>query len=332
MRILVTGGAGYIGSHTVKELIKAGYSVVVLDNLSKGHRAAVPKARLVKAGLADKKLLVELIRAEKIEAVLHFAASSLVGESTQHPADYYVNNVIGSLNLLHAMHEAGIHNLVFSSTAAVYGEPVELPIPENHPTVPSNPYGATKLVIEEALSWYAQAYGLKYISLRYFNAAGADPDGELGEDHVPETHLIPLILKTALGQVPAVKVFGNDYSTPDKTCIRDYIHVIDLARAHILALEALVEGIEPTIYNLGNGSGYSVLEVIQAVEKVVGRPLPKTFTGRRAGDPAVLVASAEKIKHELQWKPLYSDLQTIIETAWRWQRKNPSGYTRAGDP
>ncbi|MBC7325368.1 MAG: UDP-glucose 4-epimerase GalE, partial [Moorella sp. (in: Bacteria)] len=261
MRILVTGGAGYIGSHTVKELVAAGHYVVALDNLSRGRRAAVRQAKFVRADLADQKLITELLRAEKIEAVMHFAASSLVGESMQHPAAYYQNNVVNGLHLLESMRQAKTPYLVFSSTAAVYGEPTETPIPEEHPTVPTNPYGATKLALEGALAWYSRAYGLKYISLRYFNAAGADPEGDPGEDHDPETHLIPLVLKAALGQLPAVKIFGRDYPTPDGTCIRDYIHVTDLARAHLLALKALADGKEPAVYNLGNGSGYSVLEV-----------------------------------------------------------------------
>lgn len=328
MHILITGGAGYIGSHTVKELVKTGHQVTVLDNLSKGWRAAVTNARLVEGELANQRLLCELLQAEKINAVMHFAASSLVGESMQCPADYYANNVTGSLILLEAMREVGVPYFVFSSTAAVYGEPVEIPIPEDHPTIPTNPYGATKLALEEALPWYYQAYGLRYISLRYFNAAGADPEGELGEDHDPETHLIPLVLKTALGQAAEVKIFGRDYPTPDGTCVRDYIHVTDLAQAHILALEALAGGVVPSIYNLGNGNGYSVLEVVQATEKVVGKPLPKAFIKRRAGDPAILVASAERIKRELHWKPCYSDMQTIIETAWRWRQKNPLGYAK----
>jgi len=328
LRILVTGGAGYIGSHTAKELAEAGHQVVILDNLSKGHRAAIGRIKFIQADLADKKLIGELLRKEKIEAVMHFAASSLVGESMQQPAAYYQNNVINGLNLLGAMLEAGVFRLVFSSTAAVYGEPVGIPIQEDHPALPTNTYGATKLSIEQALFWYGQAYGLKYISLRYFNAAGADPDEKLGEDHDPETHLIPLVLKVALGQLPKIKIFGNDYPTADGTCVRDYIHVTDLASAHVLALEALADGKGPAVYNLGNGNGYSVLEVIQETEKVTGRLLPKAFTGRRPGDPAVLVASSEKIKNELNWKPRYSSLGTIIETAWRWHRANPRGYRK----
>jgi UDP-glucose 4-epimerase len=328
LHVLVTGGAGYIGSHTVKELLRAGYRVTVLDNLSKGHRTAVRGAAFIRAELAEKKFLSELLQAQKIGAVMHFAASSLVGESVENPAAYYRNNVVNGLALLEAVRKAGVPYFVFSSTAAVYGEPRTVPIPENHPALPTSPYGATKLAMEEALAWYSRAYGLKYISLRYFNAAGADPEGELGEDHDPETHLIPLVLKAALGQLPAVRVFGNDYPTPDGTCVRDYIHVTDLARAHVLALAALAAGKEPAVYNLGGGNGHSVLEVIETARRVTGSRLPVIFTARRPGDPAVLVASAEKIKRELGWQPQFTDLPTIIETAWRWHRENPRGYPR----
>lgn len=328
MRVLVTGGAGYIGSHAVKELLKAGHRVTVLDNLSRGHRAAVSGAKFIAADLAAGDFLADLLQAEKIGAVMHFAASSLVGESVENPAAYYRNNVVNGLALLEAVRKAGVPYFVFSSTAAVYGEPRTVPIPENHPALPTSPYGATKLAMEEALAWYSRAYGLKYISLRYFNAAGADPGGELGEDHDPETHLIPLVLKVALGQLPAVRVFGNDYPTPDGTCVRDYIHVTDLARAHALALAALAAGKEPAVYNLGGGNGHSVLEVIETARRVTGRRLPVIFTARRPGDPAVLVASAEKIKRELGWQPQFTDLPTIIETAWRWHRENPRGYPK----
>ncbi|GAB6275443.1 MAG: UDP-glucose 4-epimerase GalE [Peptococcaceae bacterium] len=327
MNILVTGGAGYIGSHTVKELTKANHHVAVLDNLGKGHRTAVSKAKFICGDLADKDNLVQVLQMEGVEAIVHFAASSLVGESMTNPAHYYRNNLINGLNLLEAMRETGVPYLVFSSTAAVYGKPVELPIPEDHPTVPTNPYGATKLALENAMQWYSQAYGLKYISLRYFNAAGADPEGKLGEDHTPETHLIPLVLRTALGQIPEVRIFGNDYPTADGTCIRDYIHVTDLARAHVLAIEALAGGVEMATYNLGNGSGYSVLEVIRTAEEIVGRPISKRVAERRPGDPAVLVASAGKVKQELNWKPSFCDLHTIIETAWRWHKTHPQGYS-----
>jgi UDP-glucose 4-epimerase len=326
MRVLVTGGAGYIGSHTVRELIKAGHRVVVLDNLSKGHEEAVSEAELVKGDVSDRTLLEDLFGRYRVEAVVHFAASSLVGESVANPAVYYHNNLTKGLVLLDVMIENGIRYLVFSSTAAVYGEPQVIPIAEDHPALPANPYGATKLAFENALPWYGRAYGLRSVSLRYFNAAGADPAGDIGEDHDPETHLIPLVLKVALNLLPSLDVFGTDYPTPDGSCIRDYIHVTDLAAAHVLALEALAVGRRSTVYNLGNGSGYSVLEVIRAAEDVTGRPITVDFAGRRPGDPAALVAGAEKIKAELGWQPRFNDLRTIIETAWQWHRKHPYGY------
>jgi UDP-glucose 4-epimerase len=326
LNILVTGGAGYIGSHTVKELIKNNHHVAVLDNLSKGHRSAVLKANFIHGDTGNKKLLAELLKSEKIEAIVHFAASSLVGESMSKPSEYYRNNLVNGLSILDAMCEAKVECLVFSSTAAVYGEPVEIPILENNPTIPTNTYGATKLALESAMNWYSQAYGLRCISLRYFNAAGADPEGELGEDHNPETHLIPLVLKTALGQSPEIKIFGSDYPTPDGTCIRDYIHVTDLAAAHFLAVEALAGGAGTNTYNLGNGLGYSVQEVIRTTGEVTGKKLSKQFTERRPGDPAVLVASSDKIKRELNWKPNLNNLRTIIETAWQWQKAHPRGY------
>lgn len=326
MNILVTGGAGYIGSHTVKELAKANHHAVILDNLSKGHREAVLKAKFIHGDTGNKKLFVELLKSEKIEAVIHFAASSLVGESMTKPAEYYRNNLVNGLSILDAMCETKVECLVFSSTAAVYGEPVEIPIREDNPTIPTNTYGATKLALESAMNWYSQAYGLRCISLRYFNAAGADPEGELGEDHDPETHLIPLVLRTVLGQAPDIKIFGSDYPTPDGTCVRDYIHVTDLAAAHILAVEALANGAKTNTYNLGNGLGYSVQEVIRTTEEVVGKQLNKKFSERRPGDPAILVASSEKIKKELNWKPSLNDLRTIIETAWRWHKAHPKGY------
>ncbi len=326
MNILVTGGAGYIGSHTVKELIKNSHHVTVLDNLSKGHRKAVLKATFIHGDTGDKKLLAELLKPEKIEAVVHFAASSLVGESMIKPAEYYRNNLVNGLNLLDSMCGAKVENLVFSSTAAVYGEPTGIPILEDNPAIPTNTYGATKLALEGAMNWYSQAYGIRCISLRYFNAAGADPEGELGEDHDPETHLIPLVLKAALGLAPDIKIFGSDYPTPDGTCIRDYIHVTDLAAAHILAVEALAGGAKTNTYNLGNGLGYSVQEVVRTTEEVTGRELTKQITERRPGDPAVLVASSDKIKKELNWKPSLNNLRTIIETAWKWHKAHPNGY------
>lgn len=327
MNILVTGGAGYIGSHTVKELIKANHHVVVLDNLSKGHRAAVSRAKFIHGDLADKENVIRILQSEHIEAIMHFAASSLVGESVTHPAGYYQNNLVNGLKLMEAMLEAKTQFMVLSSTAAVYGEPVEPLIREDHRTIPTNPYGATKLALENAMRWFSEAYGTRYISLRYFNAAGADPEGELGEDHTPETHLIPLVLKAALGQAPEIKIFGNDYPTEDGTCIRDYIHVTDLAKAHILAIEALAGGAETTAYNLGNGAGYSVLQVVKTAEEVVGKPIKKQRGARRPGDPASLVASSEKIRRELNWKPRLYDLHTIVETAWQWHKAHPQGYT-----
>lgn len=326
MNILVTGGAGYIGSHTVLELVNRGHRVVVLDNLSKGHRAAVCGAELVQGDTSDTGLLKELFKKHKTEAVVHFAASSLVGESVRQPADYYHNNVVKGLALLGAMVESGVRNLVFSSTAAVYGEPVAVPIPEEHPAVPTNPYGATKLALEGAMRWYGEAYGLRCTSLRYFNAAGADPSGEVGEDHDPETHLIPLVLKSAAGLIPHLEIYGTDYPTPDGTCVRDYIHVSDLAVAHALALDALASGSPSAVYNLGNGNGYSVLEVIKTAEEVVGKPIKVKYGPRRPGDPAVLVAGSGRIMDELGWQPRFAALKTIIETAWRWHSGHPAGF------
>ena len=326
MNVLVTGGAGYIGSHTVRELVRRKHRVVVLDNLSRGHGPAVSGARLVRGDICDRELLGELLAREKIEAVLHFAASSLVGESVRFPSEYYNNNVVKGLSLIDTLAGAGVRSLVFSSTAAVYGEPREIPIPEEHATDPTNPYGATKLALEGALRWYGEAYGMRWISLRYFNAAGADPAGDIGEDHDPETHLIPLVLKVALGHKPHLDVFGSDYPTPDGTCVRDYIHVNDLAVAHILALEALAAGASSTVYNLGNGNGYSVLEVIRAAEAVTGRPVPVRYAARRPGDPPALVAGAAKIKRELGWRPRFESLQAMLETAWRWHSGHPRGF------
>ncbi|MCL6611481.1 MAG: UDP-glucose 4-epimerase GalE [Peptococcaceae bacterium] len=326
MNVLVCGGAGYIGSHAVRELMKAGHRAVVLDNLSRGHRGAVGDAIFIEGDIADRDLLAGLIRREGIEACMHFAAHSLVGESVGRPDTYYFNNVVKGLALLDACVKAGVRCFVFSSTAAVYGDPVEVPIKEDHPTVPANPYGATKLAFEGALRWYGGAFGLKYASLRYFNAAGADPAGDIGEDHDPETHLIPLVLKAASGKLPGISVFGNDYPTPDGTCIRDYIHVTDLARAHLLALEYLRSGMPSDCFNLGNGSGYSVLEVIKTAEEVTGRSIEVKFSARRPGDPAVLVAGAGKAREALGWRPQFDDLRTIIETAWAWHRDHPDGF------
>ena len=325
MRVLVTGGAGYIGSVVTEQLIGDGHEVVVYDNLSQGHRDAVVEgAEIVDADLIDTDLLNQTLCEREIEAVIHMAASSLVGESVQQPNKYYQNNVVAGLLLLEAMQACEVKRLVFSSTAAVYGEPEAQPIEESTPTNPTNPYGETKLSFEHALKWFDRAYGLRYASLRYFNAAGATPN--CGEDHDPETHIIPITLQVAAGKRSHVEIYGEDYPTPDGTCIRDYIHVIDLARAHIQALEALSEG--SRIYNLGcGGAGYSVREVIETAERVTGKEIPTRFGPRRAGDPAILVASSDRIKSELGWQPKYQDLGLIIESAWRWMQTHPSGYS-----
>jgi UDP-glucose 4-epimerase len=316
MRVLVTGGAGYIGSVVTEELIKDGHRVVVYDNLSKGHRdAVVDGAHFIEGDLLNADHLRETLNENRIEAVIHMAAFSLVGESVQKPAKYYHNNVVAGLILLDAMRDCGVSRIVFSSTAATYGEPESQPIFESAPTNPTNPYGETKLAFERAMHWYEQAYGLRYASLRYFNAAGASE--KCGEDHDPETHIIPITLQVAAGKRPHVEIFGDDYPTADGTCIRDYIHVIDLARAHILALGILGE--RSAIYNLGcGGDGYSVRDVIDAARRITGKEIPVRMGPRRAGDPAVLIASSDKIKSELGWQPQFQDLGVIIESAWRW--------------
>jgi UDP-glucose 4-epimerase len=320
MNVVVTGGAGYIGSVVAAELLRGGHGVVVVDNLAKGHREAVPPgARFVHADLLDRPRLAEAL--DGAEAVVHLAAWSLVGESVSDPAKYYQNNVVAGLALLDAMRDEGIARLVFSSTAAVYGEPARQPIGETDPTAPTNPYGQTKLAFEEALRWWHAAYGLRSVSLRYFNAAGATDT--LGEDHDPETHLIPIVLQTAAGQRPEVAIFGDDYPTPDGTCIRDYIHVVDLARAHVLALEALVDDrVTTTAYNLGcGGDGYSVRAVIDAARRVTGREIPVRIGPRRPGDPARLIASSARIQAELGWVPARQSLDEIIGSAWRWKQR-----------
>jgi UDP-glucose 4-epimerase len=327
--VLVTGGAGYIGSHTVGVLKRSGYEVVAYDNLSRGHRDAVKGVKLVEGDTADCEKVEKVCKEYNIGAVMHFAAHSQVGESVEKPALYYENNVIGGLKLLQAILKAGINYFIFSSSAAVYGEPATVPIDETHPRIPTNPYGRTKAVIENILEDYNRAYGLKSISLRYFNAAGAAPEGLIGEDHQPETHLVPLVLQTALGLHDDITVFGDDYPTVDGTAVRDYIHVEDLAGAHLLSLNKLLKVGTGTAYNLGNGSGYSVMEVISAAEKVTGKKVPYVIGPRRAGDPAVLVASAEKAKKELGWQPRYGSLEQIIASAWRWHRKHPNGYQDA---
>ena len=320
MNILVTGGAGYIGSHVLKALLKEGHQVVTFDNLQKGHRKAITGGKFIKGDLADQELLNQVIQENEIEGVIHLAADSLVGESMENPGKYYKNNFTNGINLLETMVDNGVKNIVFSSTAAVYGEPVEIPIKEDNQTEPTNTYGESKLFFEKALKRYDQIHGINFVSLRYFNAAGADPEGEIGEAHDPETHLIPIVLQTALGIRDKIYIFGDDYSTRDGSCIRDYIHVNDLATAHVLAVEALAEGRESSIYNLGNGEGYSVKEVIDTVKEVTGRDFEVEVSERRAGDPAVLIASSDKIQRELNWQPEYSELEKIISTAWQWHK------------
>ena len=325
MRILVTGGAGYIGSHAVRLFLSRGHDVWVYDNLSMGHRAAVPAERLIVGDLAETPRLDQALVAHRIEAVVHFAAFAYVGESVTQPAKYYQNNLVNTLNLLDAMRRLRIDRFVFSSTCATYGVPDKVPITEDEKQKPINPYGNTKLAVELALADYAAAYNWGFAALRYFNAAGASPAGDIGEDHEPETHLIPLVLQAIMGQRPAITVFGSNYPTPDGTCIRDYIHVDDLAEAHLLALEHLTPG-KHLRYNLGTGRGYSVREVIHLAEEVTGQRVPVQEGPRRAGDPPALVASAEKIQHELGWRPRYTDLRSILETAWNWHRLHPKGY------
>jgi UDP-glucose 4-epimerase len=324
MRILVTGGAGYIGSVVTEELLKDGHEAVVYDSLYKGHREAVVEgAKFVEADLMDTARLRRALGENRIDAVIHMAADSLVGESMQNPAKYYRNNTVASLALLDAMLEEGVRRIVFSSTAATYGEPAKQPIEETDPTNPTNTYGETKLAFERAMRWYDAAYHLRYASLRYFNAAGATP--LCGEWHDPETHLIPIVLQVAATRREFVEVYGDDYPTRDGTCVRDYIHVVDLARAHILALDRLDEG--SAIYNLGcGGDGYTVLEVIETARAVTGRDIPVRTGARRPGDPAVLIASSAKIKRELGWKPASQDLRIIIESAWNWMQAHPDGY------
>ncbi|HHY45230.1 MAG TPA: UDP-glucose 4-epimerase GalE [Firmicutes bacterium] len=318
--VLVTGGAGYIGSHTVKALLDAGYDVVVFDDLSRGHPEFIPGVRLVIGELSDERALADLFSENDFDAVLHFASESLVGESVRNPDKYFRRNVTGGISLLSAMVKAGVKKMVFSSSAAVYGDPESVPIPETAALRPVSPYGESKAFFEKALGWYDKAYGLKSVSLRYFNAAGADPSGRLGEEHDPETHLIPLVIHAVLTGEP-ITVFGNDYPTPDGTCIRDYIHVTDLAEAHVLALKALSEGLETTAMNIGTGTGFSVMEIIKAVEDVSGRKVPYTVGERRQGDPAVLIAECARARDTLGWVPTHSSLREIVQTAWRWHSR-----------
>lgn len=325
MRVLVTGGAGYVGSHAVRALLEAGHQVWVLDNLSRGHEEAVPPGLLTVGDIADEPLVVQLLRQHRIEAVLHFAAFALVGESVRHPERYYENNLQGGLALMRALLRADVRKIVFSSTCAVYGVPEQVPIREDAPTQPINPYGRSKLAMEWTLADLCRAGQIGYAALRYFNAAGARADGTLGEDHDPETHLIPLVLRTALGQHPFVEVFGTDYDTPDGTCIRDYVHVDDLADAHVRALERLEVG-QALVCNLGIGRGYSVREVIAACQEVTGRAIPVREGARRPGDPPRLVADPSRARELLNWQPRYSEIHSIVETAWRWHRSHPRGF------
>lgn len=324
MRVLVTGGAGYIGSHTAKALARAGHQPLVLDNLSAGHRWAVQWGPLIEGDLADTELVRRTLEENHVEAVMHFAASLLVGESVREPRKYFWNNVVNTLRLLDAMRDTGVKAMVFSSSAATYGEPEKTPIPEAHPTRPINPYGETKLAMERTLFWYGVAYGLRWVALRYFNAAGADPDGELGEEHDPETHLIPLVIQAALGRRAGVEIYGTDYPTPDGTAIRDYLHITDLAEAHLLALQYLAAGGESMAMNLGTGKGNSVREVVAAVGRVSPAPVPVREGPRRAGDPPVLVADPSRAFQVLKWRPKHAKLDEIVRSAWNWHaNKSP---------
>lgn len=326
MAILVTGGAGYIGSHTVADLLERGEEVVVIDNLLTGHREALLGGTLYEGDLRDKELLARIFAENDITAVIHFAASSLVGESMQNPFKYYDNNVYGAMCLLDAMQQADVKKIVFSSTAATYGEPEKVPIEESDRTEPANVYGETKLMMERMMNWFDKVHGIRYVALRYFNAAGAHTSGKIGEDHRPESHLIPLVLQTALGQREFISVFGEDYPTEDGTCVRDYIHVSDLADAHIKSVEYLNNDGASNVFNLGNGQGFSVKQVIETAVKVTGRDIPVKFEARRSGDPAVLVASSEKARSVLGWKPSYNQLEDIISGAWQWHESHPQGY------
>ena len=327
MNVLVIGGAGYIGSHAVNKLIKKDYNVSVLDNLVTGHRDAVDEAATFYLGdIRDKAILNQIVQDEQIEAIFHFAASSLVGESVEKPLKYFNNNVVGMEVLLEVMQENDVKKIIFSSTAAVYGD-VQAPlITEDEPKAPTSPYGESKLMMENMIKWCDLAHGIKFVSLRYFNVAGALSTGEIGEDHDPETHLIPIVLQTALGQRNAMTIFGDDYNTPDGTCIRDYVHVEDLIDAHILALEYLNTNAESQIFNLGSSTGYSVKEIVEASHKVTGKEIPVKIGERRAGDPAKLVAASEKAREILGWKPAYETIEGIIQTAWNWHEANPEGY------
>jgi UDP-glucose 4-epimerase len=328
MAVLVCGGAGYIGSHMVAELLEKGEEVVILDNFQKGHRDSLVGGKLYCGDLRDTEILNKIFTENNIDAVIDFAADSLVGESVTEPLKYFDNNIGSTINLLKAMRDHNVKYIVFSSTAATYGEPDNIPILEEDKTFPTNPYGESKLAVEKILKWCDNAYGIKYTALRYFNAAGAHVSGNIGEDHRPESHLIPLILQVALGQREKIMVFGDDYNTEDGTCVRDYIHVTDLANAHLLSVERLRKGGDSVICNLGNGQGFSVKEVIDVTRKVTGREIKAEIAPRRAGDPAVLIASSDKAHKILGWEPKHASLETIIETAWKWHKGHPEGYTK----
>ncbi|KRL46167.1 UDP-glucose 4-epimerase GalE [Lacticaseibacillus manihotivorans] len=327
MTIAVLGGAGYIGSHTVAQLVKAGQDVVVLDNLITGHKRAVdPKARFYQGDIRDYHFLSQVFSKEKIDGVIHFAAFSIVPESMKDPLKYFDNNTSGMITLLEAMNQFGIKKIVFSSTAATYGEPKQVPIHEDDPQVPTNPYGESKLAMEKIIKWADVAYGIKFVALRYFNVAGAMPDGSIGEDHHPETHLIPIILQAAAGTRDGLQIFGDDYPTKDGTNVRDYVHVVDLADAHILAMKYLSEGNDSNAFNLGSATGFSNLEILNAARKVTGQPIPAKIGPRRPGDPSTLIAASDKARTILGWKPKFDDVEQVIATAWNWHQTHPEGF------
>lgn len=327
MSIIVLGGAGYIGSHAVAELVNRGYNVVVVDNLKTGHKEAIhEKATFYQGDIRDKDFLSSVFERETVDGVIHFAASSLVGESMEEPLQYLNNNVYGTQILLEVMEQFGVKNIVFSSSAATYGEPEQVPITESMPTNPESTYGDTKLIMEKMMKWCDKAYGMKYVALRYFNVAGAKSDGSIGEDHQPESHLVPIILQVALGQREKLAIYGDDYNTPDGTCIRDYVHVEDLIDAHIRSLEYLENGGESNIFNLGSSKGFSVQEILGAARSVTGKTIPAEVVARRAGDPGTLIAASDKARDVLGWEPTYTDIKDIIATAWKWHESHPNGY------
>jgi UDP-glucose 4-epimerase len=327
MTVLVLGGAGYIGSHTVDRLVDAGYDVAVVDNLVTGHKAAVRKESHLHVGdVRDKEFMRKVFTEENVEGVVHFAAFSVVPESMKDPLKYFDNNTAGMVTLLEVMHEFNVKNIVFSSTAATYGEPKQIPIKETDPQIPTNPYGESKLAMEKIMHWSDIAYGIKFVALRYFNVAGAKPDGSIGEDHNPETHLIPIILQVAAGKRDKLQIFGDDYPTKDGTNVRDYVHVVDLADAHILALKYLAAGNDSNAFNLGSATGFSNLEILEAARRATGKEIPAVMAPRRPGDPSTLIASPDKARDILGWKPQFDDVEKIIATAWNWHEEHPEGY------